>query len=297
MKRTRSTRDFSIRQAATFLVAAAAVVCASVGETHAGNSQSEHIRVQLVADVQSVKPGTPFWAAVSFEIEDGWYLNWINPGDVGLAPSVAWELPDGFHASEVLWPYPRRFAIGPLVIYGYDKELLLMARITPPDGLAAGSTVRIGVAVDWLAYSDSLVPGGAEIAVTLPVRPSGPATAGDWTRAFEEALLEHPMPSADWSVTAYVDDGERFVIEVRSARLRPPAIWECLFFPSYADVIEHSDRQIFSAMHGGFDLILRRTRMSTMIPHRLSGVLVANPGWDENGSRRAISIDVPLEPR
>jgi thiol:disulfide interchange protein DsbD len=279
------------------LAAACCAVLAATGVVHAGNSQSEHVRAELVADVQSIEPGTPFWAGVRFVIEDEWHVNWTNPGDAGLAPSIAWELPDGFRAGEILWPYPRRYAIGPLVIYGYDKELLLTARITPSDGVAAGSTVRIGAAVDWLACADACVPGGAELAMSMPVRSSNPAPSARWRNAFDEARLEHPMPATDWTVRAYAEDEERFVIEVRSSRPQPPAIGECKFFPSYPDIIEHADRQIFSARREGFDLILQRARMSTEVPHRISGVLVARPGWDEDGRRRAVSFDVPLETR
>ncbi len=133
---------------------------------------------------------------VHFDIEDGWHLNWINPGDAGLAPSIRWKLPDGFDAGEVVWPYPSMYRIGPLVIYGYDKELLLMARVTPPADLPATGRVEIGADVDWLACAEACVPGAAELTAALPVRSSHPSPNDRWQSAFEEARRGQPTPSA-----------------------------------------------------------------------------------------------------
>jgi len=290
MKRKWPEKDFGV-------LCAVVVLAALSGQARAADSQSEHVRARLVADVQSIRPGTAFRAAVHLRMEKDWHVNWINPGDAGLAPSIAWELPDGFKVSELFWPYPRQYRIGPIVIYGYDDELLLTALITPPVELPAKGDVVIGAEVDWLACAEACVPGGAEIKLELPVSSSYPKPDEKWRPAFEAAEADHPLPSATWRVQAFVDDEERYVLEVRSIHPRDIAIARCQFFPTEPDVIEHAERQIFSARYGGCDLILKRAHMSLEIPVRISGVLVSEPGWDSAGNVRAISIDVPLEPR
>ncbi len=60
--------------------------------------KNELVRTDIVADMQSIEPGRPFRVAVRFSVADTWHINWINPGDAGLAPSVAWTLPEGFIA-------------------------------------------------------------------------------------------------------------------------------------------------------------------------------------------------------
>lgn len=263
----------------------------------ADGSQGEHVRAKIVAAVESIQPGKPFWLGVHFEIDDAWHLNWINPGDAGLAPSVSWRLPVGFETGELVWPVPSAFSVGPLVIYGYDRELLLISRVTSPADLPPSGRIQVGADVDWLACADACVPGSAVLSADLSVSPSPPRANERWKPEFEQARENRPAPAGNWRVEALIEDERVYVLEVRSNELDVPPIQDCRFYPMDSDVIEHSEPQEFSARHGGFDLTLTRAHMSTRLPDRISGVLVAQPGWDRSGKRRAILIDVPLQPR
>src|SRR5471032_2576062 len=64
-------------------------------------------------------PGTTVWAAIRQTIEPGWHTYWRNPGDSGLATSIAWTLPKGVTAGVPSWPAPERFTTGPIVNFGY----------------------------------------------------------------------------------------------------------------------------------------------------------------------------------
>ncbi|MGD8412772.1 MAG: protein-disulfide reductase DsbD family protein [Candidatus Latescibacterota bacterium] len=258
--------------------------------------QKEHVRAEIVAEVESVRPGTPFWLGVHFEIDDSWYLNWLNPGDVGMAPSVRWKLPPGFQASELVWPFPRIHRLGQSVTYGYRDQLLLIAHVTPPDDLSASGSVRFGAAVDWLALSDELVPGGAELSATLPVKSTVPQWDAQWHPAFEKLRWEQPVPDGTWRVQAYTDDERRYILEVRSNDPGRDVV-SCRFFPLDTDVIENAAPQRLTPCRGGFDLMLTRAHNSARIPQRIVGVLVAEGGWERSGGRRAMSIDVALERR
>jgi DsbC/DsbD-like thiol-disulfide interchange protein len=281
-------------------LAAVVTLVVVVYGARAGTSQNEQVHAELVADVQSIQPGNPFWVAVRFEIEQDWHINWINPGDAGLAPSIEWNLPDGFKAGALLWPAPSRYKIGPLVIYGYDDELLLMARLLPPTDLQPGKRVEIGAAVDWLACAEACVPGEAKVRVRLPVNSSYPLPNDKWRAAMDKVRFEHPMPSGGWSVHAFVEDDERYVIEVSSRGENTATVHSCSFFPLEPDVIESASPQAFTVRHRGFEINLKRAHMSTEIPERLTGVLVSDTGFtrsDGAAKWRAISIDVPLETR
>lgn len=290
MERTRHRRDFGVLFAALILAALHPL------DTTA-ESQNDYVDARLVADVESIRPGTPFWIGVHLDIKPGWHVNWINPGDAGLAPSIGWALPDGFVATEILWPFPRSYTIGPIVIYGYDASLLLIARVTPSADLEASGNVEIGADVHWLACAETCVPGSAEVSLSLPVRSSSPEPDEKWSTKFEAVRVGTPRPAAQWRVQAFVEDEERYVLEVRSNSPDVVEIYECTFFPREPDAIEHASRQIFTSRHGGFDLFLKRSSASLEIPGRISGVLVAAPGWNAAGERRAITFDVPLEPR
>ena len=290
MKRTRHRRYSGVLYAALILAALHPPAATA-------DSQNDYVDARLVANVESIRPGTPFWIGIHLDIKPGWRVNWINPGDAGLAPSTAWLLPDGFVATEIMWPFPSLYAIGPVVIYGYDTSLLLIARVTPPAGLETTGRIKIGAEVDWLACGETNVQGQAEVSIMLPVRSSSPEPDEKWSTKFEAARAGHPRPAARWRVQAFVEDEERYVLEIRSTAPDAAEIHECTFFPRESDAIEHSARQIFTSRRGGFDLFLKRSRVSLEIPGRISGVLVAAPGWAAAGKRRAITFDVPLDPR
>ena len=290
MKQTRIKRDFAVLYAVILLAAL---------HPHklAADSQSGHVRTKIVADVETVQPDSPFWLGVYFDIDDSWHLNWTNPGDAGLAPSIEWKLPPGFETSELVWPFPRMYRVGPLVIYGYDKELLLITRVTPPPDLKPSGRIEVGADVDWLACADACVPGASELSATITVGASPPKPDKKWQAAFEQAQRDEPAPAGDWQVQAFIDDEQRYVLEVRSNNPDFIQISGCRFYPHATDVIENAQSQLFSPCHGGFDLMLTRAHMSTELPDRINGVLVAEPGWDRSGKRRAISVDVLLRPR
>jgi len=66
-----------------------------------------HTQVQLISESPTVQVGHPLWLALKIELEEHWYTYWRNPGDSGMAGSITWELPEGFTAGDIQWPYPQ----------------------------------------------------------------------------------------------------------------------------------------------------------------------------------------------
>ena len=105
---------------------------------------SPHARAELIADTDSVAPGQESWLGLRFELESGWHIYWINPGDSGEPPRVQWHLPAGFRVGSV--------------DYGYEGEALLMASIQPPSELAVGDSVKFEATVKWLVCRETCIP-------------------------------------------------------------------------------------------------------------------------------------------
>jgi thiol:disulfide interchange protein DsbD len=260
-------------------------------------SQNELVQVEIVADALSIRPGTPFWVGVRFRMAENWHINWINPGDAGLAPSVAWGLPEGFAVGELMWPHPSAYEIGPLVIFGYSGEVVALAQVTPPANLEMGEAATISADVDWLACEEGCVPGSARVLLTLPVRADLPEPHAKWRAVIRETSRLLPVQSENWSVRASILDEDRYLLEVRSRSPLASPVVRCRFYPRDPEVIENTAPQELERRTNGFDLVLRRAHMALETPPRLAGVLVAEPGWDEQGRSPALSIDVPMERR
>ena len=260
-------------------------------------SQNELVRIDIIADALSIRPGSSFWVGVRFQMKDNWHVNWVNPGDAGLAPSVAWKLPEGFAIGELMWPCPRAYEIGPLMIYGYADEVVVLAQITPPTDLETGASVTIAADVDWLACEEACVPGSGSAHLELPVRSGPPEPDEKWRKVIEETRRLLPVQSENWSVRASVLDEDRYLLEVRNRTAVAIPIVRCRFYPRDPEVVENAAPQDLDRRPNGFDLVLKRANMSLAKPLRFAGVLVADPGWDEEGRLPALSIDVPLELR
>src|SRR5260370_27514587 len=100
---------------------------------------TDNVKARLVSEVTAIGPGQSFWVALELDIRDGWHTYWRNPGDSGQATSLAWQLPPGFTAGDIVWTTPHRFEIAPLVNYGYAKHAVHLVQITPPKDLQAGA--------------------------------------------------------------------------------------------------------------------------------------------------------------
>ena len=78
---------------------------------------------------------------------------------------LAWQLPPGFAAGDIVWTTPHRFEIAPLVNYGYAKHAVHLVQITAPKDLKAGAPVSLAAKASWLVCSDVCIPGRRRSAV------------------------------------------------------------------------------------------------------------------------------------
>ncbi len=138
------------------------------------------VEARLVASGAVTTPGEAVEVGVYLKIAPGWHTYWINPGDSGLPIAVEWELPEGWSAGPLQWPIPEiHREPGDMLTYGYEKEVLLTAKLTPPPGAAAGGAA-IRAKTSWLVCKESCVPGGEDLELTLPS--SGEADAALFAR-------------------------------------------------------------------------------------------------------------------
>ena len=84
------------------------------------------------------RPARPCGSAVVLDQDAGWHTYWRNPGDAGEATQIAWTLPAGWQAGDIVWPVPRRLPLGPIMNYGYEGRAVLPVPISIPARREAG---------------------------------------------------------------------------------------------------------------------------------------------------------------
>jgi thiol:disulfide interchange protein DsbD len=173
------------------------------------------VRATLLTDVDSVRPGQPFTAAVLLTIEPGWHVYWKNPGDSGMPTKVDWTVPDGWKVAELRFPIPTRFEPpGNETIIGYEKEVLLTATVTPPDNFPTGGQAKLTADVSWLVCQQVCLPGRTTLNLELPVasnaagaRPANAEVFARWKPRFPRASRQ----AAEVSLAA----GGRYTVQAR----------------------------------------------------------------------------------
>ena len=234
-----------------------------------------HSQLELMTDVKSVQPGVPFWVGLHMQMDPEWHVYWKNPGDSGFGAVIKWKLPKDFSVGEIQWPYPKRINIGPLTSFGYEEEVILWTKIVPPKDFQAPN-VSISAEVDWLTCKIECVPGKAKLVLLLPVSSQAEINE-EGKEALENSRRLWPMDpkGSPWGFRAE-DAGENFVIELWPSSSKMVAE-NVIFYPDSDKLIEHAEPQELKSSG------------------ELSGILVQDEGWDEEGKYRAIPITLPLE--
>jgi len=261
------------------------VPCLAAGAAGADAPGRSHVRASLVAETDAVRPGRTLTLGIRLQMEKGWHTYWRNPGDSGLPTRVRWQLPPGFEAGEILWPYPVRFATGPLVSYGYEREVLLPIEVRVPASVP-GREVRIAGRVDWLECLEVCVPGKAELSLSLPVR--GEAAPAPHAALFAEARRRLPVKDPSWRFSASLA-GPTVTLALRPPR--PAELKSAWFYPAVPGLLDHASPQELKREGASHRLALARDPNGAGADH-LAGVLVAETAR----GILALDVDTPLAP-
>ena len=280
MRECESSRRFSA--APGFLIAL--LLCA--GSAQASGAPIPHGTVELISENQSIAIGHPFYLGLHFQLEKGWHIYWVNPGDSGEPPRVTWQLPTGLSAGVIEWPAPRRIGTSSVVDFGYQDAVTLIVPVHAETSLAAQPLARLGAEIKVLVCREMCIPGKTQLSLTLPIksRPSAPDVRTRELFAAARKDLPRPAPQ-NWKFSA--DDAkDSFVLVANVA----PQITQAIFFPLSEAQIDNSAPQILQPQPNGFRLTLRKSDRLLKPIERLKGVLVVS-------GNRAYMIDAPVSKR
>jgi DsbC/DsbD-like thiol-disulfide interchange protein len=269
--RERATRSGRLAPIALGLLCVCATLAAS--PFAAAADVANHTRLTLVSETTSVEPGTTLHLGLLFDLDPHWHIYWINPGDSGEPPTVAWKLPQSFRADNLEWPAPERLPNGPLTDYGYQGRVLLIAPVRVPSGLV-GPSVTLAADVRWLVCSDICLTATGAVSLSLPVQRTTPRADPRSTPLFQaaERSLPKPLP-AGWRVTAE-DQGDTFRIRLNTGT----TIRQASFFPLDFNQVENAKPQNSTALPTGVEVALHKSDQLLKPVRELRGVLVIDGG-------------------
>jgi len=261
-----SSRRFSLAWSIVLLGFAFTTVAAAQSFT------TTHAKVSLVAENNSLQPGKTALVGVLFDLEKGWHIYWVNPGDSGEPPKIQWQLPAGFQAKEIRWPTPVRLGTGTVVDYGYEGRVLLPVPIEVPAAYPASKSVTLSANIRYLICREVCIPAKAQASLSIP-----PANAGGEAAArelFRSAFDNSPKAwPAGWKAQVS-DSGAFFLLTLDTGTGEPRAT----FFPLEEDQIDNTAMQGIAATPRGVQIKLKKSAQLTKAITALKGVVVLGPG-------------------
>lgn len=220
--------------------------------------QTGHTTAELVSEMQLIEPGAPFWVGLRLTPQEGWHTYWRNPGDSGLPTTISWSLPEGFTAGDIVWPAPGPVPYGPLMNFGYAGEAILLARITPPENLRAGTSVSISAFAEWLVCEDICIPEDAKLDVLMIVADGAEADA-EASAFFDKARAALPREVS--GPASYKIDQGQLVLRLSGVGNDIAPTSSVRFFPHQEQLIDNvaeqtsliseGDLLVFVAQSGG----------------------------------------------
>lgn len=243
-----------------------------------------HTTVTLLASRDSLAGGERLSIGLQFQMEKGWHIYWVNPGDSGEPPKIQWQLPAGFDVGPIEWPAPEKLTAPSIVDYGYENEVLLMAPMRVPPRLTPGATIPVTANVNWLVCKDICIPTKARVALALPARGAELDKASSSSTLFVETEKRLPRTApANWKITA-ISEKDDFVLTVETGKRETAAT----FFPLDAEQIKNAAPQIATPFSRGVRLRLQKSDGLLKPIPVLRGVLVLGTG-------RAYKIAAPVK--
>jgi DsbC/DsbD-like thiol-disulfide interchange protein len=260
------------------------LVCAAGAQ--ASNSPIPHGTLELIAENQWIAIGHPFYLGLHFQLERGWHIYWVNPGDSGEPPRVTWRMPPGLSPGAIEWPAPRRLGTSSIVDFGYEDAVTLLVRVHAETNLAAQPLAQLGAEIKVLVCREMCIPSKTQLSLILPIKSRPPAPDVRTRDLFAAARKDLPRP-APRNYKFTVDDAkDSFVLAANVA----PQIKQAIFFPLTEAQIDNPAPQTLQLLATGFRLTLRKSDRLLKPIERLQGVLVLS-------GNHAYLIDVPVSKR
>lgn len=187
------------------------------------------VSISIVSDAVSTQQTGTIVVPVKLQIAPGWHIYWKNPGKIGLATRLSWEVPEGVYVEELLWPTPEWFEALEVVNFGYSNEVIFLQRMQIKEPLE--DPLRIKVRADWLACENSCIPGDSEDEALIPNNQKG-------DDSFVKAAMAK-IPKA-WTGLEVLPAPEGLIAKLTLPTQNPVGS-KVTFFSDVADLISPAD--------------------------------------------------------
>ena len=256
----------------------------------AGPDTTKGVDLTLVSEQATIAAGKPFAIGLKIHHHEGFHTYWQNPGIAGVPVKLAWQLPEGFSAGPIQWPYPEQSMMAIHPVHGFERDVLLLVEITPPPATSS-ARIELKATASWMACADGCYPGKKDLSLALPVA-AEPTADPAMAASFATARAEIPRPLQHWKmeVLSEVDAPEiRLRLTPADGEARSPG--EAYFFSSDGQISSAPAQKLARKDGGVIEITAPRAEYGPKGKTSLPGVLVAKTPLWKDGPRFAAIHD------
>jgi thiol:disulfide interchange protein len=246
--------------------------------------QSPRATVSLVSEHAAISPGQKVRIGLRQRLAPHWHTYWKNPGDAGSAPNIKFNLPEGVTVSEINWPGPDRFIVGPVASYGYENEIVFPMTLTVPQNAQPGTQLLIEAKADWVVCEQECIPEEGKFRLALPVEANARPASAAIGASFNKADARQPQPSP-WKASLVAGKATLQLL-VTGEGISSQSVQSALYFPDTWGVIDHVGEQSLKVENGTLTLTLKKGQAYSAGPS--AGLLSITDG---GGQKRWFALE------
>ncbi|WP_145499321.1 protein-disulfide reductase DsbD family protein [Yersinia bercovieri] len=183
--------------------------------------QNDHAKVRLRAEPST---GGETRMLLAVQLQDGWKTYWRSPGEGGIAPTIAWDLP--LDAVKWHWPVPQRFDVSGISTQGYHQQVMLPIVISGPLPKRVSGTLTLSTCSNVCILTD--YPFSLDLS-----SPISAENQQQFVHDFAQAMGQVPIANAlTKQIQVGYGNGEVQILALREEGWQQPA----LFFDTLDDV-------------------------------------------------------------
>lgn len=156
----------------------------------------------------ALNPGKRFLLATRFDIPQGYWVSWVNPGDVGNRPVIEFKAPDGFELGALMFPGPKKFTLrNGAVGYGYDEDTAVFVEVHAPEALSSRQSYRFELDATWFSCNKGC--SKSQVQAYFELEATGDPVEDSLDESMRAALetVPKPLESLEAARTEWRDDG------------------------------------------------------------------------------------------
>lgn len=253
---------------------------------------------EVLASVTKFRPGSSFYLSLKLTHPQGWHSYYVNSGGPSGPVLVDWNLPDGWTASDLIYPVPH---VSPTALganYDYSGTNHFLTLITAPENIELGTSVTLKGSAKWQICTDQNClqePSPFDdLPLSVTVEAAEEVVDSPQSSEILEAADQAAQSSGAWDVTVR-NIGPTIELLLSSNARAISELSDVYFIPSQPNLTNSGAKQTLEKTETGYKLSIPKLTGEDAVKDfdysTLSGILSSSSGWEADMAFKGLAIE------